>query len=698
MNKIYTSLLLLLSSLSAYPQASDPVESALAQSGANRKSLENLLKHYEKKDKEKLEAVRFLIAHMPYKFQPYTIAKQPSHLHDLVLRADSTYYGLVKNLSDAQLDVEPFNTQVLSKTDQAYRKMMEARHFEEPVVEYGEYTDIRHVSADLLRRQVEHAFQLRSTSPFVKRLPFKDFLEYVLPYRALNASDARSADEYAQVYAKYLRTDTASSLRNVVWRYNLTARRLRYWGGTYPFRVPIGPDEMFFLGRHDCVQTADFGAMILRACGVPAAVDYNVAYKFWTGRHYFVSVPTERGWETFSPESELPKYRDPHFYECLNLMRVCFSRQEDNPYSLRNEGEPIPDILSDPCMADVTHEIGDTLSLSLPFTADVPHRLAYLASFHPLDQGLRPVTWGIIDHQKRTAHFSHVVPDHLYFPVYMDEEGDYHAFGEPFLVKETEMGRHKYTVETFHTNNSTPVRARLERKFPRKPSLVEAARKVPGTCVIASDAPDFAQADTLAVIREVPSTSWETIRFQPRRAYRYYRVCGAGTPPRVHLSELMFLTDRSYGYDNTMEIAPGQENDGQVRLLDEPLEKCKWKAEYDGNPQTAPDRWPHVTLNLKAPQMVHALRYMVKHADNAVKPGLKYELREWADGYWRKVMGNMLAQTDHLEVENLIPGQLYWLRALQGGREEMPFYVDKEGRQHFPQLEILERLNKIKSK
>ena len=306
MNKIYTSLLLLLSSLSAYPQASDPVEGALAQSGANRKSLECLLKHYEKKDKEKLEAVRFLIAHMPYKSQPYTIAKQPSRLHDLVLRADSTYYGLVRNLNDAQLDAEPFNTQVLSKTDQAYRKMMEARHFEEPVVEYGEYTDIRHVSADLLRRQVEHAFQLRSTSPFVKRLPFKDFLEYVLPYRALNASDARSADEYAQVYAKYLRTDTASSLRNVVWRYNLTARRLRYWGGTYPFRVPIGPDEMFFLGRHDCVQTADFGAMILRACGVPAAVDYNVAYKFWTGRHYFVSVPLKEGGRHSVPKANCP--------------------------------------------------------------------------------------------------------------------------------------------------------------------------------------------------------------------------------------------------------------------------------------------------------------------------------------------------------------------------------------------------------
>lgn len=694
MKKTLLALLALTAAAVAEAQHPEAVMNALAQADTNRVGLETLLADYKEHDDEKYQAACFLVANMPWNRQGYRVVTSDSRLAGMLATADAAYYSLVKDRRDAELYNGTFNKQVLAKADQAYRKKMEAERFEPPGVVADEFPDIRCIGADLLRRQIEHAFTLRRTVAQVRRLSLADFFEYVLPYRALNRSSAVSADVYAERYGKYLHADTTTTERHMVWRYNVTADRLRYWGGRYPFKVPIGLDEMFFLGYHDCVPIADFGAMILRACGQPTAIEYNVAYKFWNGRHYHVAVPTARGWETFSPESGLPRHRDPKFYEALNIFRQHFSRQADNPFSLRAKGEPIPDNLADPRIADVTHEIGDTVILTLPFTVQTSHKLAYLGTFVSQEAGLCPVTWGEIDQTSKTVRFRHVVPDNLYFPVYLDEEGDSHAFGSPFVLSKTGRGA---TVRPIERVDAKRVMAKIERKFPRKPQLREQAGRVPGTYVIASDHSDFSQADTLGVIRSVPGTSWEDIALDCKRPYRYYRVCGTGVPARLLLGEIRFLTKREYAYTNVAEApanrVPVDEADKQwVWLFDGTLEQCRRKAEYDGNPQTAPDRWPDVTLKLEVPQYVHRLRYMSKHADNAVKPGAHYELLAWADGFWRRNRSGLAATGNVLEMDGLVPGQLYWLRQQGVGREELPFYIDESGVHHFPHLPFLEKL------
>ena len=80
--------------------------------------------------------------------------------------------------------------------------------------------------------------------------------------------------------------------------------------------------------------------------------------------------------------------------------------------------------------------------------------------------GLRPVTWGVINKQTGTALFEHVVPDNLYFPVYLDENGDYHSFGEPFVVIEDKGQNNGYRLEHIKVTG-TPTKARSERQLPR---------------------------------------------------------------------------------------------------------------------------------------------------------------------------------------------------------------------------------------
>lgn len=616
--------------------AQEALTSALEKSGENKAGFTAMLGEL-KKDKEKYDAACFLISNMVWHQSSFKVNGWDTNMLHYLHVADSIYYSVVRDLGDSELYNPEFN-KALSVKDQEYRKLMESQHFTSPSIEEEDMPDISCLSAAFLRQQIEHAFKLKN-GQFAKDLGFQDFLEYILPYRAMDGTFPDAAFAFHNLFAKYLHVDTAQSIRNVVWRYNVTSDRLRYWGGSYPFRQPAGFYEKFFLNIHDCVGLAETGVQALRACGIPAAVEYNVAYKFWSGRHYHASVLTPRGWETFSPESETPVLRNPKFAESLNIYRIMYSAQEDSPFFLRSSGEPIPMQFSNPCIRDVSSEILQTVQLTLPFHASTTHRLAYLASFSSQNFGLVPVTWGVIDHAQQTVTFQNVVLDNIYFPIYLDEEEYTCAFAAPFKLLSAPTNG--YRMEQLPFQQGAKVSATIERKFPRKPSMKRIAEQTVGTFVIASNDRTFSSADTLGVIASIPDTKWEDLELAISHPYQFYRICGTGTPAKVYLSEICFLSKASHNYTNVMSPpVPGRlgaTNDKEwVRLLDEPLEKCKWKAEYDGNPQTAPEQWPDVTLSLQEPQYVERIRYMVKHADNEVKPLHKYELYVWNNGYWKK--------------------------------------------------------------
>ena len=677
--------------LSAKKESTHPlkVESAITQSPFERKEWIKLLDEYKKKDTEKYEAACFLIANMPLHRQDYVVEKIDTAMLHWLKAADEQYYNLVSQRNDTALFNPNFNEKVLAKADQQYRKATEAKRFCQPQLKFGDFNDVTQLSPIFIRQHIEHAFAARRRNPFAKCLKFQDFLYYILPYRAMEHTPAELSSTYSNIYEKYLHADTARSIHNVIWRYNLTAKRLRYWGGTYPFKQPVGACEMGFLDSENCANKVDRAVQILRACGIPAAVEYNIAYKMWEGRHYHVAIPTPKGWETFNPEGSLPEYRNKGFQATLNVYRIQFSQQPDAPFALRNKEEPIPESLSSPFIVDVTQNMAQTIKLTLPFEEETSHRLAYLATFRASDYGLFPVTWGIIDSKTKTTTFEHVVPNHLYFPVFLDEEGETQSFADPFYIKSIDS-KQGYVLESYRPSKQQIITGQIERTFPRKPEMVKAAQRAVGTYVIASDDKKFAQADTIGRILTAANTYWEDLPLATKRPYRYYRVCGSRMYPKVYLSEIAFLSDRDTSRYVTNapyneQLSP-EENARWKQLWDEPVEKSTWKAEYDGRPQTAPDHWPDVTLELESPKIVNRLRYMGKHAGNTIEKGQSYELLTWSNGFWKKV-GLYVAKQSKLKIPKLCEGQLYWLKKRNGQQESLPFILNKDGRQHFPQEE-----------
>ena len=674
--------------------------SALQKAGANRESLEKMLRHYKHcGNDEKYKAACFLVSGMPYYQQNCHIRSYDKRLDSLCQSSMAAYYTLTKDATVAEMENSPLR-QTLLDSAQAAGSRATAINFSSPQVEAAMRPDIETLSGEFIAAHIEHVFMLRKTVERIRKLSFSDFCEYVLPYRAMgNYPVVLPSGKFRDDYNRFMRADSSTDITESIARYNQAMWWIRRWNGQFPFDVPLGYPDLCFNGFQDCVDVANYGAQIFRACGIPAAVEFNVAYKVLDTRHFTVAVMDDEGrWMSFSPESELPSHDHSRLAPALNIMRLHFGPQRNNPAALA-QGEPLPEVLSDPCIEDVSHLYLDVGSLTIDIEKRIPRsrRLAYLASFQP-GSGLVAVTWGKVSHFGRKVKFQQVVKDHIYFPVYCDDMGRLVPFAAPFVVRSSD-NEDGIKVERLLHPSGKYIATTLHRKYPRKPHLERKAQTVPGTVVLGSDTKDFSHPDTLGVITQVPKAEWTDLSLSISRPYRYYRVQATQANPHLFLAELQFLTERSRGYANVVEpvslhgnIAPAL-HEKWVRLLDEPLEKCGWKAEYDGNVQTAPDAYPNVTFRLESPQWVDRLRYMVKHADNGISPGDTYALYRWTDEGWKEVWRKQ-AVSNSLPAGKLEIGALYWLANTSRGREELPFVITADGRQEFPHASRLNLLDK----
>ncbi|MDD7303062.1 MAG: hypothetical protein PUG76_00755 [Prevotellaceae bacterium] len=494
------------------------------------------------------------------------------------------------------------------------------------------------------------------------------------------------------MFGKYLNTCKSKNLPDFVDFYNTHIGNLRDMGGKTTRKETAGVYDLYTRDFHDCVDIASYGCNILRACGLPTAVEYNICYRSYEGRHYMVAVADSGRWKVFNPESSLPVENSDGFLESANVYRTTFAAQRNTPYFLHAEGEFVPPILNDPCIKDVTSRLRATTRLSLPFKENTTNHLAYLATFNRCSEGLMPVTWGEIKENKVT--FEYVIPGLLYFPVYYPGEV-YQSFGEPFYVT-VEHGRSVIHPMPNVCTSAEKGNLILTRKFPRKPNMIQVAEDLVGGTFLGANKPDFSDAVVLERITKAPLPQLQDLTFGKTGKYQYYRFQAPEEHPHANISILEWLAPSAFGYANA--ISPSRLHITRpmdtillsghlVKLLDEDCwDKMSWKAEYDGNMTTSPGAYPNITLWLKEPQMVTGVRYAPLNADNGIHAQECYELFYW-DGEWRSC-GIQVAQYEYVAFIDVPQNKLYWLKNLTTGREEMPF-VMVDGQQYFVYGDII---------
>lgn len=689
------SCFLLFAQLTLADNRPTDLETVLSLAGANRSELESVITHYShSKNKEKQRAARFLIENMRWHASNVFSKKQHNNmlLDSLTRQADSLYYHCVTTTPADSLEprlIEVRLTKVRQPFWNSYNKLIAADKLYRPMK--AEY-DYKTLTASELIRHIDHAFHLREQVEAVKKLSFDDFCEYILPYRSISDYPLMDMPEaYLNLLGKYFTNIPSDSIIQKIQNYNATLYRLKRFFPKYPYATNIGYQELFFNGFHDCIAIAQYGTSTLRMLGIPAAVEFNIAYKQFQGVHYMCSLLMPDGkWTDFNPESALPTPRQNDDFRTngsMNVYRFMFAAQKDTPFFLHAKDEYVPEELNCPFMRDVSSRLLSTTSLSLPFREACNNELAYLATFSSVwEDGLVPVTWAKIDKAKNEAVFAHVVTERIYFPVYYSPTGESIAFSEPFYVNR--LGQ---IVSIGASKGQAPIPYNITRKFPWKPNLKERSRKLIGTVVLASRQASMNPCDTIATITHLLNPYYQDIVLDTCGGpYSHYRIQTTKQSPHADIAEIQFLTSEKFGYSNVCAPSPlpilapedmNRSSDNEVRLLEDSLSKIKWKAEYDGNPQTAPTPYPTINFNLKEPQYVTRIRLMPIHADNGIIPGDVYTLLHWKGSRWED-LGRQTAKYNYLSY-NIVKGDLYWLQNLTKGKEELPFIVDEKGEQQF---------------
>jgi len=182
--------------------------------------------------------------------------------------------------------------------------------------------------------------------------------------------------------------------------------------------------------------------------------------------------------------------------------------------------------------------------------------------------------------------------------------------------------------------------------------------------------PDFSDSITLHIIQKEADLSYEDVRLEDSRKFKYVRYLSADG-----------------GYNNMAEVrfySEGKRLQGKVigtdGARDEFLNSTKY-AVFDDDPLSffdaleADGAWAGLEFD-KACQ-IDAIRYIFRNDDNNIRPGDTYELLYHSNDQWLST-GIQTADTTLLLYEKVPANTLYWLRNRTRGKEERPFTYEND--------------------
>lgn len=640
-------------------------------------------------DWQKQKAVKFLFENAKYHRSYGRLQGENSEAETLRLKVDSICYDIYnRNGAETYRDS-------LKRVQQQMSELYDSIGYPKLAVEHSQYLNSEILTSEFLIEHIDHAFDVWATSPFARNLTFDEFKDMILPYCSVQGMGFHETGErLKKIFGKHILCHENDSIVGVIRNYNRTINALRDFELFKPRKYQAGIYDLYSNGLHDCVEVANYGCNILRSCGIPVTVEFNACYTDLIGRHYHCSVYNDvtDTWETFNPESSLPGDGDWAFAHTMNVYRMTYEARENTPYFLRNKDEVIPQILSDPCIKDVTSYIRKTTSIELPFHTNTENKLAYLATFNRDASGIMPVTWGIIDKDNKCVTFENVVDNAIYIPIFYDGR-DCVSFAEPFYVTIKDGNAIVCKIPGINKDLGNTDML-LTRKYPRKKNMITVAENLVGGKFLGANNPDFSDAVILYEITEAPLPHFLEYNFDKIGKYQYYRFQASEENPHANISMLEWITSIDYAYEN---IAPAtrphilepqdyEHDSTKVQLLDAPFGSSTWKSEYDGNMLTAPGAYPDITLRLKKRQIVTGVRFAPLNADNGINSGDTYELYYWENGW--KLHSTIKAEYEYIQFKDVPQGRMYWLKNTTKGQEETPF-VMVDGKQKFIYQDII---------
>lgn len=590
------------------------IREVLDFAGDNRRELEQVLSHYERQgDSLKLKAARFLIANMGDKYA-YDIPEWGS-ICDTLRAVKRTGKGVNrwKNMN--------------------YRSLPKVY-------------DARVMTAEYLIENIDLAFASWRRHPWSRNYSFGDFCEYILPYRIGDEPLERWRKEYMERAVFLL--DSLYQGTDVIGAANAIQHYASKAGYKYNVNFDLPHRGAPFLREcwlGNCREYADFVIYLFRAAGIPIARDH---FKYSPGislGHEWVAVLDTTGQSVPIEFEEMEVRRDWKSKRSKGkVYRSCFGRQE-RPVFNGNWHE-----------RDVTADYFGENHILVP----VRERKDGFIAVHSFRDGWVPV--GGYRMEGGLARVENVEPGVILMPVVADADGRFRENGFAFR-------REVDGVSVFAPDTARRQKVKLYRKYPINAGQRRHLYRMNGLRVEGSARPDFAGAETLAVMRDSSLHLKRRVRMRnPRRKYRYVRL----VPPSMfsldfaglHLYADTALTEEvDYSRALSSVPAPSAASSGIENIMDDDNLTFYYTSEKD-----AP-----LVLDFGKPATIGGMLLVPHNDDNFVVAGECYELlyQNGAEG-WTS-LGRKIAEGDAVEFDNVPYNALLKLHNCTRGREEQVF-------------------------
>jgi len=612
------------------------VELALTLADNNRTELEKVLEHYSiiNPDSLKYAAALFLIENMPYHF---------SYSDTLSI---AEFYNEIESISD-------------DETRKAQYRSLRSKY---ESIRLKTKSDLLCITGEYLINNIEQSFEVWQTAKWAQHVSFEDFCEYILPYKVTEyqlldnwredfsdyGSDSLHYLDYCDLYTQSahkacdavmakIKTDITPFIDQVG---GLPLKRIKTL-----FHVPYG----------SCEDYCHLGIAIMRARGIPCAMDYTPQWPFRNLGHSWCSLLNNFGKHTiFDITGDKVGYPHKEDHKFAKIFRKTYCANEEL-LQIHQYDKNVPKEFKNICFKDVTDEYVSTIDIKITLRNHKDARYAYLAVFN--DVKWVPVYWGEIKNGK--AEFLKMGKDVVYLPVCYDADGMY-AVGDPIKVNS------KGDILILTPEQMSKQKLELKRKYPYLRLPFNNIMRIIGGKIQGADNIEFKECETFYTINKT-SAKMEEVNINPNNHYyRYWRY---------------LAPDNSFG--NIAELAFFSK-DSVIPLTGKIIgTKYSWNNEpnrtretvFDNDPLTflntsnANGAWVGMDFGVKTD--ISKVRYLARGDGNNIEIGNKYELFYWDNGW--KSLGIQTAISGTLVYPDCPGNCLFLLKNHTHGEDERIF-------------------------
>lgn len=222
----------------------------------------------------------------------------------------------------------------------------------------------------------------------------------------------------------------------------------------------------------------------------------------------------------------------------------------------------------------------------------------------------------------------------------------------------------------------------LLRKFHVKERMLDIGHTIIGTRIQGANHRDFSDSVTLYTISDTLQVCFQDLVFDNPSGYRYYRLLSP--TGNLNIAELEFISERKLPGSVPASPLPVFTKNEAVqksyyRLWGDTLSDRPGSKLFDADMLTwSAQGW--AGMDFGRPVRINRVRIAPRNAHNGIVPGDSYQLFYW-NGEWISA-GIQQAEYNFLEYTGVPSNTWYWLKNLDHGEEEQPFFYT-DGRQIF---------------